>query len=211
MQPGPKGRRALSPRASPDPTEVHQACGLGVQNLTSCLLIPCCPLLSGTHTTFFALLSLPCLLHFLHHCPLQLLGLASLYPYSVLSSCCSEPPTPAPSGRAEFWAGCLAWLMSPLPGLDHPWLGETPWLSRVNTNALQTLRHLPFCPSLSSAVGSGSLLSRGPRWPLPGSLWDPGLGGSRLARGPCCLARSALQPPSDLGPCPVPSFCPPAS
>lgn len=87
-----QGQKARSPRASPDPTEVHQACELGVQNLTSCLLIPCCPLLSGTHTTFFVLLSLPCLLHFLHHRPLQLLGLASLYPYSVLSSCFSEAP-----------------------------------------------------------------------------------------------------------------------
>lgn len=80
MQPGPKGRRALSPIASPDPAEVHQACGLGVQNLTSCLLIPCCPLPSGAHTALFVLLSLPSLLHFLHHRALQLLGLASLHP-----------------------------------------------------------------------------------------------------------------------------------
>lgn len=118
-------------------------------------------------------------------------------PYSVLSSCCSDPPPPPRS--AEFWAGSLAWLVFPLPGLDHPWPGEMPWLSRVNTNALQTLRRLPFCPSLSSAVGSGSLLSQGLRGPLPGSLWDPGWEGAGWPRGSAVwpvLLCSLLRPPS---------------
>ena len=118
-------------------------------------------------------------------------------PYSVLSSCCSDPSPPP--RRAEFWAGSLAWLVLPLPGLDHPWPGETPWLSRVNTNALQTLRRLPFCPSLSSAVGSGSLLSWGLRWPLPGPLWDPGWEGASWPGGSAgwpVLLCSLLRPPS---------------
>ena len=170
--------------------------GLGFRTSAAACLFPAAPP-SGAHTAFFVLLSLPSLLHFLHHRALQLLGLASLHPYSVLSSCCSDPPPPP--RRAEFWAGSLAWLVLPLPGLDHPWPGQTPWLSRVSTNALQTLRRLPFCPSLSSAVGSGSLLSRGLRWPLPGSLWDPGWEGAGWPGGSAgwpILLCSLLRPPS---------------
>lgn len=125
--------------------------------------------------------------------------ISSFTPLCVLSSCRSG----SPSRRAELWAGfCLSMVSSPPCRLSPRLRGRGrggdrgaacscvlrccqerhSWLSNVCTNALQNPL-APYPPASRLLLALAPCCPQGLCLPLPRSLWDPGLGGSRLCKG----------------------------